>query len=955
MVQEKDMSGKQEESLFVEGTLGKEMRPTPEITTGSPSADLANPEDDVEHNVFSLLSHLTAGDVDLIDEILSSDYEVSEAEAGFAEDNCSDEVQYSGDDNQSDPEDGPVDGDVSDQEDDSDFEIESDSSSSGGEEEQDKPAKRARKTDAKTPRRKPAMNAREFVARLHEEEDRQYAKKMEQEEKRNASGFSPPKRKPTETNKVPFKALKMGYDGTPSKAGGIASTSNDGPLVPMEPIKATTHAQQFAQIKAQIPKNSDTRRKNSQEKDLRQAAKLFGYKRVEADNGRWKLKGMETALEPYQLTAVAWMVKRELSRSKPFGGLLADSMGMGKTMMSLACIMGNQADTEHKKEYCNATLVVVPNKTFGKQWEDEARKHCKSPVKDKIFVYDRNDGQLMERCKKSFIVITTYHEIIFQFPRKSTISEAKKKSKDKSSFKRSVASLLGPIFKVKWYRIILDEAHVIKNPDSSKMYPYLRFTKCESTLDPRLFNSTFTHDGHVNAEFEALISLVMYRRTLKDEFLGYKIIDLPEKVEADLLVPLSSEEQCIVNAVKDFYEGKIALLESGELDQDEYEAAIGCLDLVDEVKVDEAEAEKSRPRKSSGKVSAFAMRIASQVRRRQAISHTFCIEKLLRYSLQPVELKALKDALQKVGPTKQTILEQIRNVSNTDGDILKDNYRLGTKTVLCPYEDCDKALYVGEDVCTLRGKIDSEDKKGDDSSRDRNNATVHLEDDRNGFLLCGLLSKGASVVPSTRLTATMAVVLTWLHDVPDDKILMFTQFKATAKVLGCMLRALEIGFVYYYGGLTLGQKRKALEAIKTNGDIKIMVSTLKAGGQCLNLTVANRVVIIDPWWNKTAEQQAFGRVTRIGQEKITHLVNIRVKEEFDEYVHERQIEKAEDVDYTLQDDGHTPRVVSELELQRAFEKKKKEKEDKKKRKDKKKKKRVEKAMKKKTKAAAAQK
>lgn len=78
---------------------------------------------------------------------------------------------------------------------------------------------------------------------------------------------------------------------------------------------------------------------------------------------------------------------------------------------------------------------------------------------------------------------------------------------------------------------------------------------------------------------------------------------------------------------------------------------------------------------------------------------------------------------------------------------------------------------MGEDVCTLRGKIDSEDKKGDDSSRDRNNATVHLEDDRNGFLLCGLLSKGASVVPSTRLTATMAVVLTWLHEVPDDKIL----------------------------------------------------------------------------------------------------------------------------------------------------------------------------------------
>ncbi|KAL7806859.1 SNF2 family N-terminal domain-containing protein [Trichoderma aethiopicum] len=1005
------MESEQEESIFVEGAVKEERLPAPQISTGSPSADLAQPEHDVEQRVLEHLSLSIAGEDDPFDEILPFDCE-----------------------------------DVSDQEDDSDFENESNSSSSGGEEEQDKPANKARKTDTKTPRRKPALNAREFVARLHEEEDRKYAKTMEQEEKRNASGLSPLKRKSTESNKVPSKALKMGSDGTPSKIGGTASTSNDGHLIPMEPIKATTHAQQFAQMKAQIPKNSDTRRKNSQQKDLRQAAKLFGYKRVEAENGRWKLKGMETALESYQLTAVAWMVKRELSRSKPFGGLLADAMGMGKTMMSLACIVGNQADTEHKKEYCNATLVVVPNKTFGKQWEDEARKHCKAPVKDKIFMYDRHDSQVNDRCKKSFIVITTYQELIGQFPSKSTIREIKGKwDGDEDSIKRAIASHLGPIFKIKWYRIILDEAHAIKNPKSTtaqacwallgkyrwalsgtplsnkaeEMYPYLRFTKCESTLDPRHFHSMYTSDGQVNAQFEALTALVMYRRTLKDEFMGRKIIDLPEKREFDLLVPLSSEEQCIVQAVKDFYEGKIALLEKGELDQDEYEAAIGDLDEADEVK-----REKSSPKKSSPK--AWTMRRASQVRRRQAISHTFCIERLLRYSFEQEELKALIDALQKVATPNQTIFEQIRNVSDTDGGIsnyetglqmlqqrheamfgqyfdmqmilfltldesavrsitcrlcrkatppadpvraadcghvfctkclcqnAKNNHRPGARAVRCPYENCDLPLFVGDDVHTLQSQIDSEDKSGDDPSRDYNNTTVHLEDDRNGFFLCGLLTKGASVVPSTRLTATMAVVLTWLHEVPDDKILIFTQFKATAKVLGCMLRALNIGFVYYYGGLALGQKRKALEAIKTNAEVKIMVSTLKAGGQCLNLTVANRVIIIDPWWNKTAEQQAFGRVTRIGQEKITHLVNIRVKEEVDEYVHGLQIKKAKNVDYTLQDDGHTPPMVSELELQRAFEKKKKEKEDKKKGKDKKKKERVEKAKTKKTKAASAQ-
>ncbi|KAL7818377.1 SNF2 family N-terminal domain-containing protein [Trichoderma gracile] len=1053
MVSEKTTEGKQEESLFVEETMEKDTLHTPQSTKGSLSADLSQPGDDVEQRVASMLPLLTAGEVDAVDAILPSDYEFSEPEAGFAEDDDSDEVEYSDVENNADYE------DVSEEEDDSDFELESDASSSGGEEHQQKPAKKASKTEAKKPRRKPAMNAREFVARLHEEEDRRYAKKMEKEEKRNAYGFNSSKRRASDSSKAPFKALKMRTDDTPSMFSSIPSTSDDDPLLPMEPIKATTHAKQFAQMKAQIPNNSDTRRRSSQEKDLRQAAKLFGYKRVEAENGRWKLKGMETGLENYQLTAVAWMVKRELSRLKPFGGLLADAMGMGKTMMSLACIVGNQADAEHKKEFCNATLVVVPNKTFGKQWEDEARRHCKSPVRDRVWVYDRHDSHLTERCKKSFIVITTYHELIGQYPSKDTIKEIKGTwSGDNASIKRAVASHLGPIFKIRWYRIILDEAHAIKNPDSTttqacwalsgkyrwaltgtplankaeEMYPYLRFTKCESTLNPRLFYSLYTVDGQVNAEFEALTAIMMYRRTLKDDFLGRKIIDLPEKKESDLLIPLSSEEQCVVKAVKDYYEGKIALLENGELDQDDYEAAIyGC----DEV--DEAKTEKSSPKKAN----AWTMRRASQVRRRQAISHTFCIERLLRYSFEPEELGALIDALQKIDTPKETFFEQIRAIMDTDNGIsnydaglrilqqrdeamfgqyfdmdkilkltldessvrgitcrlckkatppvdpvravdcghvfcskclcnaAKINYRKDNQEVLCPYENCNAMLEVGDDICTLQSQIDLEDKRGNDPSRDSNNATVHLEDDRNGFFLCGLLAKGASLVPSTRLTATMAVVLTWLEQAPDDKILIFTQFKGTAKILGCMLRALKIGFVYYYGGLPLGQKRKALESIRTNAEIKIMVcfpsllrillelldvSTLKAGGQCLNLTVANRVVIIDPWWNKTAEQQAFGRVTRIGQEKITHLVNIRIKEEVDEYVHELQIAKAKKVDYTLQDDGHTPPTVSELELQRAFEKNKEEQEKKKKGKDKKKKERVEKAKNKKNKAAGAQ-
>jgi SNF2 family DNA or RNA helicase len=82
------------------------------------------------------------------------------------------------------------------------------------------------------------------------------------------------------------------------------------------------------------------------------------------------------------------------------------------------------------------------------------------------------------------------------------------------------------------------------------------------------------------------------------------------------------------------------------------------------------------------------------------------------------------------------------------------------------------------------------------------------------------------------------------------------------------------------------------------------------------------VIIIDPWWNKTAEQQAFGRVVRIGQEKETHLVKINTREPVGIRISTLQEKKAKDVDRTLQDDGHISRPISEAELQKIFSRKK---------------------------------
>lgn len=55
--------------------------------------------------------------------------------------------------------------------------------------------------------------------------------------------------------------------------------------------------------------------------------------------------------------------------------------------------------------------------------------------------------------------------------------------------------------------------------------------------------------------------------------------------------------------------------------------------------------------------------------------------------------------------------------------------------------------------------------------RDCLNASIHQEDDRNGFFISSTFCDGISILPSTKLTATMAVVLTWLDEAPNDKIL----------------------------------------------------------------------------------------------------------------------------------------------------------------------------------------
>lgn len=69
----------------------------------------------------------------------------------------------------------------------------------------------------------------------------------------------------------------------------------------------------------------------------------------------------------------------------------------------------------------------------------------------------------------------------------------------------------------------------------------------------------------------------------------------------------------------------------------------------------------------------------------------------------------------------------------------------------------------------------------------------------------------------------------------------------------------------------------------------------------MNLTMASRVIVVDPWWNNASEQQAFCRVFRIGQKETTFMTRFCVKDTVDKRLIEMQEYKKEEIDSVMED------------------------------------------------------
>jgi len=132
-----------------------------------------------------------------------------------------------------------------------------------------------------------------------------------------------------------------------------------------------------------------------------------------------------------------------------------------------------------------------------------------------------------------------------------------------------------------------------------------------------------------------------------------------------------------------------------------------------------------------------------------------------------------------------------------------------------------------------------------------------------------------------------------------DKFLIFSSYVKHLDLLKNYFQEHNIKFSYLTG--KSANRQQIVEGYEKNDDIKPFLISIKAGGVGINLTSANYVLIIDPWWNPFVEQQAIDRTHRIGQTKNVFVYRFITKDTIEDKIIKLQQNKRNMSDALLDD------------------------------------------------------
>ncbi|ACU02657.1 SNF2-related protein [Pedobacter heparinus DSM 2366] len=147
---------------------------------------------------------------------------------------------------------------------------------------------------------------------------------------------------------------------------------------------------------------------------------------------------------------------------------------------------------------------------------------------------------------------------------------------------------------------------------------------------------------------------------------------------------------------------------------------------------------------------------------------------------------------------------------------------------------------------------------------------------------------------------------------PNHKILVFSQFVGMLDLIRAQLGERGIAHEYLTGQTR--NRQQVVNSFQDNPEIRVFLISLKAGGVGLNLTRADYVYLVDPWWNPAVENQAIDRTYRIGQEKNVVAVRLICPDTIEEKIMKLQNTKRDLVDDLIKTDVSIYKTLSKKDL-----------------------------------------
>ncbi|KAJ7879598.1 SNF2 family N-terminal domain-containing protein [Mycena olivaceomarginata] len=478
--------------------------------------------------------------------------------------------------------------------------------------------------------------------------------------------------------------------------------------------------------------------------------------------------------------------RQQLARALGRGGLLADEMGLGKSLTMIALIRVTQG--EPIRGYQNSTLIVAPLSVLS-TWEEQISFHCPTLTYRKY--HPAGDSTTESESDFKFDVVITNYDTL-----------------------RREAN---PLSSISWRRVILDEAHHIRNPATQihqavlSLDAYSRWAltgtpiinslhdvqsilgflqTCQPMAMPQNWDQYIgsgkkpVNNGTVNLK-KLLKCFCLHRTKEMRDADGRQILALPKVSYRTITIKLGSKQQDVYDQVAT--SGKKHLREAGG-------SGLNLLTII--------------------------------LRLRQVVLHPALVPAASRTQWG--------DTLTNESPTCIECLEAVT------GESLR---RCKMKHLIC-------FKCAGISSCPCGSAFDS----GTHTAEERGADSVLPPE--NG-------------IQSAKLDALVVMLK---QTSAADKCLVFSSFVKFLKIVESRLNDEGIPCLLYHGQISPDQRTANVDKFKTcsatdPGAPRVMLLSLAAGALGLNLTVANNVFLMDPWWQPSIERQAIDRVNRMGQTK----------------------------------------------------------------------------------------